>query len=124
PHGSPTEAALLSLALKADLDWQTIRQQTELLDRIPFSSEQKYMITLHQQPGEGRVIYAKGAPEVIFTMSEQTDQEYWQRQSEQLATQGYRVLAVAVKYDNLSLKELDTKEAVKGYQLLGLFGLI
>jgi len=63
--GDPTEGALLVAAAKAGLDKAQLEARFPRVDEIPFTSETKRMTTLHAD-GEGRIAYAKGAPEVIL----------------------------------------------------------
>jgi Ca2+-transporting ATPase len=63
--GDPTEGALVVAAAKAGLWQQELSIQSPRIDEIPFSSETKRMTTIHQTP-QGKIAYAKGAPEVIL----------------------------------------------------------
>jgi len=65
--GDPTEGALITLAHKAGLG----SFAPDRLDTIPFDSSRKWMATLHSldaDPINPRVIFVKGAPEVLLTM--------------------------------------------------------
>jgi P-type Ca2+ transporter type 2C len=64
-HGDPTEGALLVAAVKAGLDLERLATDFPRTDEVPFSSESKFMLTLHRV-GEGTLACAKGAPEVIL----------------------------------------------------------
>ncbi|HBH16941.1 MAG TPA: hypothetical protein DDW92_01635 [Candidatus Veblenbacteria bacterium] len=63
--GSPTERALLLAAQEAGLEIDGLRKELPLLAEVPFSSERKYMLTLHQS-GSGKFAYLKGAPEITL----------------------------------------------------------
>ncbi len=66
-EGNPSEGALLAVAVKAGLDIGPMREDGRRLGEIPFSSDAKYMATLHPDPGgDGRVAYVKGAPEKVL----------------------------------------------------------
>lgn len=56
--GDPTELALLHKA--AEIGMGTIQQR---INEIPFTSENKYMVTIHKQIG-----YIKGSPEIVLNM--------------------------------------------------------
>ncbi|MBU0761128.1 MAG: cation-transporting P-type ATPase [Nanoarchaeota archaeon] len=61
--GSPTEAALLIMSAKAKLfkeNYKTVREE-----ELPFSSERKIMSVLSRE-GKKRIVYTKGALEVIL----------------------------------------------------------
>jgi magnesium-transporting ATPase (P-type) len=64
--GDPTEAALLTLAMKALIDPATLRREWPRRAEIPFDSAVKLMATLHGH-GEPR-IFLKGAPEVLLQL--------------------------------------------------------
>lgn len=63
--GDPTEAALVVAAAKAGFKKELLDEEFRRVAEIPFSSETKRMVTLHQTP-TGTVAYAKGAAEIIL----------------------------------------------------------
>lgn len=63
-QGDPTEQALVEVAESQGQDVQALRQEHPRTDEIPFSSETKWMGTIHDDVG-----YVKGAPEVILSNS-------------------------------------------------------
>lgn len=63
--GDPTEAALLVLAQKADIDVDGLIHKSPLLLEVPFSSERKRMTTVHDLSGK-KLALTKGAPEVVL----------------------------------------------------------
>jgi P-type Ca2+ transporter type 2C len=66
-EGNPSEGALLTVAIKAGMDIGPMREDDQRLAEIPFSSDTKYMATLHPGPGgAGRMACVKGAPEKIL----------------------------------------------------------
>jgi len=62
--GDPTEAALLTLALKGCVDLEPLRKAQSRQAEIPFDSATKMMATLHGHALHGRVCL-KGAPEAM-----------------------------------------------------------
>lgn len=64
--GDPTEGALLAAAAKAGLWKEEAEKKEPRVGEIPFSSERKRMTTVHEIPGKGKVVYMKGAPEVVL----------------------------------------------------------
>ena len=62
--GDPTEAALLTLALKGGMDPAALRRSLPRTGEIPFDSATKLMATLHADAGHVRVCI-KGAPEAV-----------------------------------------------------------
>lgn len=68
--GNPTEGALLLWLNKKGVDYLDIRENVPVIDRLPFSTENKYMVTIVNSPVLGkRVAYVKGAPEILLDMS-------------------------------------------------------
>ena len=103
-EGDPTEAALYPFATKIGLDRDGEREGRRRIDAIPFESEHKFMATLHEEPGGGRLLLVKGAPEVILAHCDRQETEsgpealrrdYWDEAADRLAAQGERVLALA-----------------------------
>ena len=70
--GNPTEGALLLWLFDHGHDYRLLREGITHLAEIPFSTERKYMATLVESGVmEGkRVLYVKGAPEIVLGMSE------------------------------------------------------
>lgn len=65
--GNPSEAALLTAAHKTRIDLQALQKDSPRLSEIPFSSERKYMATLHpRSDGPGTRAYVKGAAERLL----------------------------------------------------------
>lgn len=65
--GNPTEGALLLWLRDQGLDYQTMRDEVEIIDELPFSTERKYMATLVRSTAvEGKkFLYIKGATDII-----------------------------------------------------------
>lgn len=65
--GNPTEGALLLWLKDQKEDYRLLRQEAEIIDEIPFSTERKYMATLVKTaclPNK-YVLYVKGATDII-----------------------------------------------------------
>ncbi len=66
--GNPTEGALLLWLESNGVDYNALREKSVIVDRLPFSTERKFMATLVDSGcGLGRVLYLKGAPEIVFS---------------------------------------------------------
>ncbi|GJH39929.1 calcium-translocating P-type ATPase, PMCA-type [Capnocytophaga sp. HP1101] len=66
--GNPTEGALLLWLFDKGTNYLPIREESEVLNQLTFSTERKYMATLVQSPTLGKpVLYVKGAPEIVMT---------------------------------------------------------
>lgn len=132
-HGSPMEGALLVAGLKAGLDLETEAKQYPRTDLIPFEAEHRFMATLHHSHRGEAFIFLKGAPEHVLMMCAQQrtpdgdrplDRDYWLNRVEEMAQQGQRVLAIAVKPVSHEQMELSFSDVDKELIMLGLFGLI
>jgi magnesium-transporting ATPase (P-type) len=130
--GSPTEGALLAMAMKAEFDPATEARNLPRVDHIPFESEHRFMATLHRDSSGNGCIYVKGAPERIFNMcsfqrSAAGDHpliaEFWHERMEEIAVRGQRVIALATKPATSEQLELGFSDVESGLTLLGLFGL-
>ena len=135
-RGDPTEGALIVASAKADFQTDDIRKQYPRISEVPFSSERKRMTTVHSTPDGSKIVYSKGAPEVILErcthiheadkvekMTEKKKQEI-QRVNEEMARDALRVLGIAyqkIQTDDATLSE-ETLE--KDLIFLGLLGMI
>jgi len=70
--GNPTEAALLLWLEKNGKDYHEIRQSAKIVERIPFSTERKYMATVVEKDGQ-KWLYVKGAPEIVTGFCDLSD---------------------------------------------------
>ena len=132
--GDPMEGALVTLACKAGLDQATVRGANPQTDAIPFDAEHRFMATLHHDHDGRAAIHVKGAPERLLAMShaqraddgadEPLDIAYWRDQAGLLASEGQRVIAVAVKSVAGDRRSLMFDDVEEGLTLLGLVGLI
>ena len=107
-QGDPTEVALTVSAHKAGLRLEDLQVEYPRLDVIPFESQHQYMATLHSVGGgQERVVYIKGAAEVLLEKCSQAldesgasiplDRNRLHQEVESMASQGLRVLAFAMK---------------------------
>ena len=94
--GNPTEGALLLWLKGQGIDYQQLRDEVEIVEEIPFTTERKYMATsINHQPSTLNLI--KGAPEIVMDMCEMTDEERKAYEEKLLDDQsrGMRTLAFA-----------------------------
>ncbi len=132
-HGDPMEGALLAEGLKAGLDLEIETKQYPRTDLIPFESEHRFMATLHHGLGGEAFVFVKGAPEQILEMctlqrsldaDEPLNKAYWLERIEELAAQGQRVLAIALKPVDFEKREFTFEDVESDLVILGLFGMI
>ncbi len=123
--GDPTEAALVVAAAKADLSVEALRASHPREDEIPFSSENKYMATVHG--GAIPRIVVKGAPEVVLQRCRLQGQDELERITaavRSMGEQGIRVLAFASKAPEAGAWELSEEGLEGGLVFTGLVGMI
>lgn len=120
--GDPTELAIVCASNKRHIDIDSYSK----VDEYPFTSERKMMSSILEKDGK-RMLYAKGAVEVIFKLSsyyvgssgavQTLDDEARERMlssAEAFENEAYRVLAIA---KNSNLKE-------EGLTLLGIVAIV
>ncbi|GGG03745.1 cation-transporting P-type ATPase [Pontibacter amylolyticus] len=131
-EGDPTEGALEVVARKAGLEKRTLEEQQPRQDTIPFESEYQYMATLHG--GDRPLIYLKGSVEAVLERSSKAllpdgepgelDKEHIEKQVEQMAGEGLRVLAFAMLGATEGQTQIDHKHTSSDLIFLGLQGMI
>jgi magnesium-transporting ATPase (P-type) len=117
--GDPMEGALLALAARAGVSADLPRG-----DAIPFDARYRWMATLHDAPdgaAGGTLLALKGAPEAVLPLCA-TDPAPWEAAARDLATQGFRVLALAEA--QLPPGATLEFERIPPLTLLGLVGLL
>lgn len=74
--GNPTECALLLWLNDKGVDYISVRNRTDIVDRLPFSTENKYMATIVKSVVSNRkVVYVKGAPEILIGLSNVSEEQ-------------------------------------------------
>ncbi len=69
PIGNPTEGALLAWLRAQGEDYAALRSGAQVVDRLTFSTERKYMATIIRSAVSGRrLLCVKGAPEIVRAM--------------------------------------------------------
>ncbi len=134
PLGNPTESALLIWLHHQHVAYLHLREQTEIIEQLPFSPQRKYMATVAYSPSlQKRILYVKGAAEILLTyctpLEEQRNVSLTQSMlNEHLLSyqqQAMRTLAFAYKV----LDKTDTKVLseynilVKDLNFLGIVGI-
>jgi potassium/sodium efflux P-type ATPase len=128
--GDPTEVALIAAAGKFGLNEEQLKKAWVRLDELPFDSAKKIMATLHKSPSGEKIIYLKGAPEIVIPLlkysekpSTDTIQELVRTESLLLAETGMRVLAFASKKQKISNASLISEEDLSGFDFLGILAM-
>jgi len=67
--GNPTEGALLLWLHDNGVNYLPIREESEIVEQLTFSTERKYMATIVWSPIlNKKILYVKGAPEIVLGM--------------------------------------------------------
>ncbi len=124
--GSPTEGALVTLAMKA---WSPLPDENTRLAEHPFSSERKRMSVLAQSDA-GLMLAVKGAPETILSLCTEVqtadgprpmsdkDRATIEDALNAMAAEGQRVIALAMR-----VAESETDLSEERLTMLALVGL-
>ncbi|MBI3608088.1 MAG: cation-translocating P-type ATPase [Nitrospirae bacterium] len=134
--GDPTEGALLVAAAKAGLWKETLDAEYPREAEIPFDSDRKLMTTMHRDR-HGRVwVFTKGSIEAVLRCSRSvTDgqtiepltrahRDRLMRLNQDLASDGLRVLACAMRHLDVVPSSEDLAKAEDDLVFLGVFGLM
>ena len=70
--GNPTEGALLLWLRERGVDYTSLRDAATNVEELPFSTERKYMATVVRSASGRKILYVKGAPEIVFGMCADT----------------------------------------------------
>ncbi|MBD5182238.1 MAG: calcium-translocating P-type ATPase, PMCA-type, partial [Bacteroidales bacterium] len=70
--GNPTEGALLLWLKERGADYASLRAGAERVEELPFTTERKYMATVVKSATGKKILYVKGAPEIVFAMCRNT----------------------------------------------------
>jgi len=133
-EGDPMEGALLALAGKLGLDVRHERASATRTDAVPFDSGHRFMATLNHDHENHACIAVKGAPEQVLAMCsgqrgvagaiEGLDAVYWREKADEVAAQGERVLALAVRPVPAEHTVLEFADLEEELVLVGLVGLL
>jgi len=128
--GDPMEVALLVAGKAAGLERVALLEKTPEIREEAFSPDTKMMATFHDD--DGRCLVAvKGAPEAVIERSssvitsggsmplDEAGRREWGRMNEEMASEGLRVLGLAMKET-----ETETVDPYAGLTLIGLVGLL
>jgi Ca2+-transporting ATPase len=135
--GNPSEGALIVAAKKSGMERGSPAEMDQRLSEIPFSSDTKYMATLHKaEDGAGLLAYVKGAPERILEFCSQVLIDGQAKEltetlrqeivdlSERFGSEALRVMAGAYREISKGNKKLERSEIEGSLTLAGLWGMI
>jgi len=144
--GNPTEISILRAAYFSGLDIETLKQEAAFIAEVPFSSEYKFMATIHEVgDADDYTVYVKGAPDRmvklcshqakggVLTDLEPCNTNYWLEKIAILSSHGLRVLALCKgtvpkstvsEGDNLGPEFVNGREEGKWLTIVGLCAIM
>ena len=127
--GNPTEGALLLWLYGKGINYLPIREESEVLQQLTFSTERKYMATLIYSPTlKKNILYVKGAPEIVMTFCQEgarlnstLSQADFEAKLLQYQNQAMRTIGFAYKEidDPKAIISENGKLVVKGLHFIG-----
>ncbi len=130
-HGDPVDVAFLVMAHKAGVTKEETGNAFPEIASIPYESERLFSASLNEVNGK-QYAFVKGALERLLPMCATMalpgqdavlEKELIKQQAHRLASNGYRVLALAAGEIELGLDEVFSEEHLKGLTLIGLVGI-
>jgi magnesium-transporting ATPase (P-type) len=131
-HGDAVDVALLVMAHKAGIRQPEAVLKFPQISNIPFESERLLSASLNLD-GDKQIAFVKGAVEKLLPMCGSMatpegdiplDASIPEQQAHELASKGFRVLALASGNIELKTDEVFSEEHLKGLTLLGIVGMI
>ncbi len=129
--GSPTEKSLLLALQGVDVDREQLIEEHERVAEIPFSSANKFMVTLNAWGASNRMLL-KGSPENVLKFSSHVrkgksnikighdEKEEINKVVADLTSRGLRLIACGIK---ITKKDTVVKDDLGGFVFLGFIGL-
>lgn len=129
--GSPTEKSLLLALQGVDIDREKLIEEHERMAEIPFSSANKFMVTLNTWGASNRMLL-KGSPENVLKFSSHLrkgksnikighqEKEEINEVISDLTSRGLRLIAYGIK---ITKKNTVSKDDLSGFVFLGFVGL-
>lgn len=121
-NGDMVDVAFLVMAAKCGLDREDLLERHEEVGEIPFESERRFAAAFHRHDG-AVLAHVKGAAETVAQMCNADTEAVLDRASD-LASEGYRVLAVARGKVSEDAAKAGDDSVLDGLTLLGLVGII
>lgn len=139
--GDPTEGALVVASAKAGMDSVKLRNEHPRAAEIPFDMVRKMMTTVHASKDKKLVVYTKGAPEIILSLSTRilergkvvkltsSKKKKLMKIVDKMANDALRVLAFAYKHVSreelpANLENLEPDKVENNLIFIGFMGMI
>lgn len=134
--GEPTEAALVSYALKLGYDKNELEKQMPRVGEAPFDSGRKMMSTVHKAGNNEYIQFTKGAPDIVLKLCTSAEIDgkvvamtpeilsQLLAENKRMADKALRVLAVAKRLYDVQPDSFDAAALEKDMVFVGLEGMI
>ena len=125
--GNPTEGALLLWLNGKGIDYLDVRENAAIINRIPFSTENKYMVSVVKSATQGKTFaFVKGAPEILLGLSNVSEEQKATYSQELLAYQNKAMRTLAFAYTEVKEGESPIKDGklnAKNLTFVGIFAI-
>lgn len=127
--GNPTEGALLLWLKKEGHDYIKYRNKTEVLEKLPFTTENKYMASvITSNVLNKKILLVKGAPEIVLQMcsdfEQGFDRETVKSNLSDFQNKAMRTMVFAYKeLDDNQVVIKNGKLAVQNLRFMGMVGI-
>ena len=125
--GNPTEGALLLWLNAQGVNYLDLRESLDVLDRIQFTTELKYMATIVKSAVTGKpVVYVKGAPDILMGMCSLSDADKKSYNDKLAEYQSHANRTLAFAYKELETADgafKDGKLAINDLTMMGIVGI-
>ena len=125
--GNPTEGALLLWLNAQGVNYLDLRESLDVIDRIQFTTELKYMATIVKSAVTGKpIVYVKGAPDILMRMCSLADAERKSYNDKLAEYQSHANRTLAFAYKELDAVDgtfKDGKLAIGDLTMMGIVGI-
>ena len=125
--GNPTEGALLLWLHNQGINYLDIRESLDIIDRLQFTTELKYMATIVNSKVTGkRVVFVKGAPDILMNLCKTTEDEVKNYKAKIVEYQNHANRTLAFAYKELNDTDdifTDGKLNINDLTMMGIVGI-
>ena len=125
--GNPTEGALLLWLHNQGINYLDIRESLDIIDRLQFTTELKYMATVVNSNVTGkRVVFVKGAPDILMNLCKTTEDEIKNYKAKLVEYQNHANRTLAFAYKELNETDdifTDGKLNINDLNMMGIVGI-